>query len=146
MKEIILVVTMWIVTICTYISYIPQIVKLIKTKKSEDLSVASWCLWSISSLANFVYSIVLGRLELIVASISEFLLILVTLVLTIWYNYKNNYYLESEEQFQERINRIKSKDGNHMILITSMLEDRTRRKENRSKVWLFNKPDRPNPI
>lgn len=68
------------------------------------------------------------------ASVSEFLLILLTLVLTIWYNYKNNYYLESEEQFQERINRIQSKDGNHMMLITSMLEDRTRRKENRSKI------------
>lgn len=137
MKEIILIVTMWIVTICTYISYVPQIVKLIKTKKSEDISIASWCLWSISSLANFVYSIVLGRYELVIASISEFFLILVTLVLTIWYNYKNNYYLESEEQFQERINRIQSKDGNHIILITSLLEDRTRRKENRSKIWLF---------
>lgn len=137
MKEIILIITMYIVTICTYISYIPQIIKLIKTKKSEDLSVASWCLWSISSLANLVYSIVLGRLELVIASISEFLLILVTLALTIWYNYKNNYYLESEEQFQERINQIQSKDGNHMILITSLLEDRIRRKKNRTKIWLF---------
>ena len=65
------------------------------------------------------------------------LLILVTLVLTIWYNYKNNYYLESEEQFQERINRIQSKDGNHMMLITSLFEDRKRRKENRRKIWLL---------
>lgn len=137
MKEIILIVTMWIVTICTYISYVPQIIKLIKTKKSEDLSIASWCLWSISSLANLVYSIVLGRWELVIASVSEFLLILVTLVLTIWYNYKNNYYLESEEQFLERINRIQSKDGNHMMLITSLFEDRKRRKENRSKIWLL---------
>lgn len=137
MKEIILIVTMWIVTICTYISYVPQIVKLIKTKKSEDLSIASWCLWSISSLANLVYSIVLGRWELVIASISEFLLILVTLVLTIWYNYKNNYYLEPDEQFQERINRVQSKDGNHMMLIISLFEDRIRRKENRSKIWLL---------
>ena len=133
MKEIILIVTMWIVTICTYISYVPQIVKLIKTKKSEDLSIASWCLWSISSLANLVYSIVLGRWELVIASISEFLLILVTLVLTIWYNYKNNYYLEPEEQFQERINRIQLKDGNHMMLITSLFEDRIRRKKIEAK-------------
>ena len=137
MKEIILVVTMWIVTICTYISYVPQIVKLLKTKKSEDLSITRWCLWSISSLANLVYSIILGRWELVIASISEFLLILVTLILTIWHNYKNNYYLESEEQFQERINRIQSKDGNHMMLITSLLEDRKRRKEKRSKIWLL---------
>lgn len=137
MKETILIITMWIVTICTYISYAPQIVKLVRTRKSEDLSIASWCLWSVSSFANLVYSIALGRWELIVASISEFLLILVTLVLTVWYNYKNNYYLEPEEQFQERINRIQSKDGNHIILVTSLLEDRTRRKENRSKIWLL---------
>ena len=137
MKDIILVVTMWIVTICTYISYVPQIVKLIKTKKSEDLSIMSWCLWSISSFANLVYSIVLGRYELIIASISEFMLILVTLVLTIWYHYKNNYYLESEEQFQKRINGIQSKDGNHMILIASLFEDRTQRKENRNKIRLL---------
>lgn len=134
MKEIILIVTMWIVIICTYISYVPQIVKLIKTKKSEDLSITSWCLWSISSLANLVYSIVLGRWELVIASISEFLLILVTLVLTIWYNYKNNYYLESEEQFQERINRIQSKDGNHMILITSLHEDRKRLQNEKGEI------------
>lgn len=65
MEELILIITMWIVTICTYISYIPQIVKLIKTKKSEDLSIISWLLWTVSSLANLIYSIVLGRTELI---------------------------------------------------------------------------------
>lgn len=137
MNEIILIITMWTVTICTYISYIPQIVKLIKTKKSEDLSVLSWCLWSVSSLSNLIYSIVLGRLELIIASLSEFLMIKITLVLTIWYNYKNNYYLESEEKFEERLNKIKSKDGNHMLMMTSILEDRERRKENRSKVQIL---------
>ena len=35
MKEIILIVNMWIVTICTYISYVPQIVKIIKTKNPK---------------------------------------------------------------------------------------------------------------
>lgn len=118
MKEIILLITMWIVTACTYISYIPQIVKLIKTKKSEDLSIVSWILWTVSSLANFVYSVVLGRHELIIASVSEFLLILVTLILTIYYGYK------CERQFQERINKIRTKDGNHMILLTAITEDR----------------------
>lgn len=137
MNEIILIITMWTVTICTYISYTPQIVKLIKTKKSEDLSVLSWCLWSVSSLSNLIYSIVLGRLELVIASLSEFLMIVITLVLTIWYNYKNNYYLESDEKFQERLNKIKSKDGNHMLIMTSILEDRERRKENRSKVRIL---------
>lgn len=42
MRGYILIITMWIVTICTYVSYIPQIVKLIRTRSSEDISVASW--------------------------------------------------------------------------------------------------------
>lgn len=139
MEELILIITMWIVTICTYISYIPQIVKLIKTKKSEDLSIISWLLWTVSSLANLIYSIVLGRTELIIASISEFLLILVTLILTVCYNYKNNYYLESEAKYQERINKIQAKDGNHMILITAIQEDRKRRINNCKKISIKNK-------
>lgn len=134
MKEVILIITMWIVTVCTYISYVPQIVKLIKTKKSEDLSIVSWALWTISSLANLVYSIALGRFELVIASVSEFLLILVTLVLTIYYEYKNNYYVEPEEQYQQRIKRILSKDGNHMTLLTAIECDRKRRQENRDKL------------
>lgn len=89
MKEIILIITMRIVTICTYISYIPQIVKLIKTKESEDLSVLSWILWTISSFANLVYSILLNRLELIISSVSEFVLILITLFLTIYCKERN---------------------------------------------------------
>lgn len=134
MNEIILTITMWIVTVCTYISYAPQIVKLVKTKKSEDLSIASWILWSISALSNLIYSIVLGRTELIIASVSEFVLIMTTLILTIYYEYKNNYYIESEEVFQDRINKVRLKDGNHMVLITSMMCERERRKENRSKL------------
>lgn len=132
MRELVLNITMWIVTVCTYISYMPQIVKLLKTKKSEDLSVASWVLWTISAIANLVYSIVLGRVELIIASLSDFLLIALVLVLTVYYNYKNNYYLEPEEKYQERINRIMAKDGNHMVLITALQEDRNRRLKNRS--------------
>lgn len=132
MRELVLNITMWIVTVCTYISYMPQIVKLLKTKKSEDLSVASWALWTISAIANLVYSIVLGRVELIIASLSDFLLIALVLVLTVYYNYKNNYYLEPEEKYQERINRIMAKDGNHMVLITALQEDRNRRLRNRS--------------
>lgn len=134
LKEIILVISMWIVTVCTYISYVPQIVKLIRTRKSEDLSVVSWVLWFITALADLVYSIVLGRTELIIASISEFLLITLTLVLTCYYEYRNNFYLEPEEAFQERLNRIKAKDGNHMVLVTAILKNRERIKENRSKV------------
>lgn len=132
MRELVLNITMWIVTVCTYISYMPQIVKLLKTKKSEDLSVASWVLWTISAIANLVYSLVLGRVELIIASLSDFLLIALVLILTVYYNYKNNYYLEPEGKYQERINRIMAKDGNHMVLITALQEDRNRRLRNRS--------------
>lgn len=132
MRELVLNITMWVVTVCTYISYMPQIVKLLKTKKSEDLSVASWVLWTISAIANLVYSIVLGRVELIIASLSDFLLIALVLLLTVYYNYKNNYYLEPEEKYQERINRIMAKDGNHMVLITALQEDRNRRLKNLS--------------
>jgi uncharacterized protein with PQ loop repeat len=134
MRDTILIVAMWIVTICTYISYIPQIAKLVKTKKSEDLSVTSWILWCISSVANLIYSVVLGRYELIIASVSETILVLAVLFLSIYYNYKNNYYLEPEEEFEERINRICSKDGNHMVLVTAMVADRQRRIENRGRI------------
>lgn len=132
MREFVLNITMWVVTVCTYISYMPQIIKLLKTKKSEDLSVVSWVLWTISAIANLVYSVVLGRVELIIASLSDFLLIALVLILTVYYNYKNNYYLEPEEKYQERINRIMAKDGNHMVLITALQEDRNRRLRNRS--------------
>lgn len=134
MQEKILVVTMWIVTVCTYISYVPQIIKLVRTKKSEDLSIASWVLWLISAFANLVYSVVLGRAELIIASVSELLFIMVTLVLTIYYEYRNNYYLESEEVFKKRLDNIRSRDGNHMVLATTLVENRKRIKENRSRL------------
>ena len=88
MQEIILIVTMWIVTICTYISYIPQIYKLVKTKKSDDLSIPSWILWTLSAVCNTIYSIIILRVELIVASVSELLLIIVTLILSL--AFRNN--------------------------------------------------------
>ena len=33
LREMLLVITMWIVTICTYASYVPQIIKMMKTKR-----------------------------------------------------------------------------------------------------------------
>lgn len=134
MKDMMLVILMGTVTVCSYISYIPQITKLIKTKKAEDLSICSWVLWTASALADLLYSLILGRVELMIASISEFLLISVTLVLTVYYDYKNNYYLESEEVFQKKVNRIRGKDGNHMIALTAIQQDRIRRIENRRKI------------
>jgi MtN3 and saliva related transmembrane protein len=99
MKETLLIITMWIVTICTYISYIPQIIKLFRTKKSEDLSITSWILWCVSSIANLIYSLLLGRLELIIASMSEFILISLVLFLSIYYNYRNK---SRQKQAEER--------------------------------------------
>lgn len=137
MKEVILQILMWIVTCCLYVSYFPQIVKILRTKKAEDLSKASRVLWSISSIADFTYSILLGRVELIIASGSEFALNFTVLFLTVYYTYKNDYYLESEEKFNERIYRIQCHDGNHMLYLTNLVQDRERRKANRKEVWFL---------
>lgn len=88
MKDLILLITMWIVTICTYISYVPQIVKILKTKSSEDISVWSWVLWTLSSFCNFIYSVVLGRSELVIAGVSELFLTAVVLLLSLLYKHK----------------------------------------------------------
>ena len=134
MKEIILQVTMWIVIVCTYISYVPQIVKLIKTKEADDLSIASWVLWTLSAVANLIYSIMLARIELIIASVSEAGLILAVLVLTVYYDYKNNYYVESEAKCDSRLRHLAQIDGNHMMLADSIIKDRERRIQSRSKL------------
>lgn len=88
MREIVLITSMWIVSVCTFISYVPQLFKLIKTKKSEDLSVPSWILWTLSAICNMIYSIALLRTELILASLIELSLNMLTLILSIVY--KNN--------------------------------------------------------
>lgn len=88
MREIILITSMWIVSVCTFISYVPQLFKLIKTKKSEDLSVTSWVLWTLSAVCNMIYSIALLRTELILASLIELTFTMLTLILSIVY--KNN--------------------------------------------------------
>lgn len=90
MKDMMLVILMGTVTVCSYISYIPQITKLIQTKKAEDLSICSWVLWTISALADLLYSVILGRVELILASASEAMLIFITLILTIYYECKRH--------------------------------------------------------
>lgn len=135
MKETLLQITMWIVTICTYISYVPQIYKLYKTKHSEDLSIQSWLLWTVSALANTMYSIVLLRVELIIASVSEALLILVVLLQTLYYNRKNSVMIEeTNEEFEARLKRIRSKDGNHMLLTTAMIEERNKRNQHKENL------------
>ena len=132
MKEVVLIVTMLIGTVLAYIFYIPQIVWLLRTKQSEGLSVPSMTVWGVFSIMNFMCSVTMDRVALMILNISNFLLVVIVLILALFYNYKNNYYLESEEKFQERINRIKAKDGNHMIVITALQEDRKRRLNNRS--------------
>lgn len=121
---------MWIVTVCTYVSYLPQLYKLIKTKKAEDLSITSWILWMISSLANLIYSVLLGRFELIVASVSEFILISAVLFLTVYYTKSKRYRIETDEEFKTRLNKIRQKDGNHMVLMTAMIQEREQLKQN----------------
>lgn len=130
MREFWLVSTMWVVTICTFISYFPQLLKMFRTKKVEDLSYGSWILWSIGAIANLVYSILLGRVELIVSSSCEAFLILATLVMMFYYTYMNDYYLESEEKFNKKLNEVSS---NNLPLV----EDRERRKLNRAKSKFF---------
>lgn len=132
MKEVVLIATMLIATVLAYIFYIPQITWLLKTKQSDDLSVPSMMVWGIFSIMNFMCAVTMDRVGLMVLNISNFLLVVLTLILALFYNYKNNYYLEPEEKFQERINKIKAKDGNHMIVITALQEDRKRRLSNRS--------------
>lgn len=132
MKEVVLIATMLIATVLAYIFYIPQITWLLKTKQSDDLSVPSMMVWGIFSIMNFMCAVTMGRVGLMILNMSNFLLVVLTLILALYYNYKNNYYIEPEEKFQERINRIKAKDGNHMIVITALQEDRKRRLSNRS--------------
>lgn len=132
MREIVLYTTMWIVTVCTYVSYLPQLYKLIKTKKAEDLSITSWISWMISSLANLIYSVLLGRFELIIASVSEFILISAVLFLTVYYTKSKRYRIETDEEFKARLNKIRQKDGNHMILMTAMIQEREKLKQNSS--------------
>lgn len=87
-REYALSITMIVVTICAFVSYIPQIVKTIKTKSSDDLSTCTWILWTLSSSCETIYSILLERPELIFASASELLLIIITLILSLVYKSK----------------------------------------------------------
>ena len=45
--------------------------------------MASWVLWTLSAICNTVYSIILLRSELIIAAVSEMLLIVATLTLSL---------------------------------------------------------------
>lgn len=101
------------------------------------MSIASWVLWTLSAVANLIYSVILARGELIISSISEAGLILAVFVLTVYYNYKNNYYLESEAKYNSRLRHLEQIDGNHMMLAVSIIKDRERRIQNRS--LYFNK-------
>lgn len=78
MRDIILSLLLSIYIVCACIAYI-------KYKKSEDLSVASWVLWIIASCADSLYFVLLGRVELIIASLLNFVLIGLVLILTIYH-------------------------------------------------------------
>lgn len=99
--------------------------------------VLMWVLWNVISIVDFYHSILSRRVELIIASGFEFALSFTMLFLIVYYTYKNDYYLESEEKFNERIHRIQCHDGNHMLYLTNLVQDRERRKANRKKVWFL---------
>lgn len=105
--------------------------------KEVVLQVLMLVLWSVISIVDFYHSILSGRIELIIVSGSEFALSFTVLFLIVYYTYKNDYYLESEEKFNERIYRIQCHDGNHMLYLTNLVQDRERRKANRKKVWFL---------
>ena len=87
-KDFISQILMCIVIICGYIGYIPQIVRIIKTKCTEDISFYTWVIWILAFACGTMYSIILERWELIAAYISELLLALIILYLTILYRKK----------------------------------------------------------
>ena len=90
MMELVLYLLMVGTTLTMYISYVPQIVKIIKTKKSDDISATSWVLWVTATTLDVIYAILLRRPELMLASISEWVLNATVLLLCIKYRSKRN--------------------------------------------------------
>jgi MtN3 and saliva related transmembrane protein len=87
-KDLILEILMCIAITCGYIGYIPQIIRIVKTKCTKDISLYTWIIWILAFLCGTVYSIILGRWELITAYISELFFSVVILSLTILYRKK----------------------------------------------------------
>lgn len=71
----------------TMLSYIPQIIKLLRTKSSDDLSLGSWTLWLIEGLAYMGYALIQGEFWLLLEETVSCVLLLTTLVLTLWYRF-----------------------------------------------------------
>ena len=90
MMELVLYLLMVGTTLTMYISYVPQIVKIIKTKKSDDISATSWVLWVTATTLDVIYAILLRRPELMLASISEWVLNATVLLLCIKFRSKRN--------------------------------------------------------
>ena len=42
------------------------------------------------------------------------------------------YRIETDEKFETRLNKIRQKDGNHMVLMTAMIQEREKLKQNSS--------------
>lgn len=80
------------VALIPYISYMPQIIKILKTKSSEDISVTSWILYVTGSTLASIYAILLNNALLILADVSELVLCLVTLLLSIRYKDRKDKY------------------------------------------------------
>lgn len=87
-KDLVLEILMCVVIICGYIGYIPQIVKIMRTKCTEDISFYTWLIWVLAFVCGTIYSIILERWELIAAYVSELILSITVLCLTMLYRKK----------------------------------------------------------
>lgn len=76
-----------IITVIPYISYMPQILKIIRTRKSEDISITSWIGYVIGATIASIYAILIKNTILILADVSELILCLTTLLLSIIYRH-----------------------------------------------------------
>lgn len=113
------------ITLMGFASYVPQIIKIRKTRSSKDCSISSWFIWSLNSFVYLLYLILsTENIWLILSQALEFVLIFGTFLLVVIF--RKERHIETDEEFQRRIDKIRSQDGNHMLLITAMQEARSK--------------------
>ena len=55
-------------TICTTIAFIPQVIKVIETQQTDGISTYMYIIFIIGKLLWFIYGILIGSNELIIAN------------------------------------------------------------------------------
>ena len=55
-------------TICTTIAFIPQVIKVIETQQTDGISAYMYIIFIIGKLLWFIYGILIGSNELIIAN------------------------------------------------------------------------------